>query len=100
MADFDKFVRKDTKPFLFCFPWCVLRVPSWMIFGLIEKRMPCQITLTRHPDKKLYLPGLNVQIFHIQSVVFNKLPTRLNLIAHQDGKDLIGFDRIFDIDLQ
>ena len=43
---------------------------------------------------------LYVQIFYIQSIVLDKLTPRLDLIAHQDGEDAVGFDGVFDADLE
>ena len=44
--------------------------------------------------------GLNVQIFHSKGVCFDKLSSRLHLITHQGGKDLVGPHCILDIDPQ
>src|SRR5215467_7033728 len=43
---------------------------------------------------------LNVQVLYIQGVVFNEPPTRLDGVAHQDGKEAVCFDRILDLYLK
>ncbi len=40
---------------------------------------------------------LNIQVPHIQGVVLNELPSRLDFIAHQFGEHLLGFNRIGNI---
>ena len=46
--------------------------------------------------------SLDIQVAHVQRVVFDELPARLNHVAHQSGKHLIGIDSvvIVQIDLQ
>jgi len=41
---------------------------------------------------------LDVQIPHIQRVVFDELAPRLNGVAHQHRKDLVSFDSVVDPD--
>ena len=43
---------------------------------------------------------LNVQILHIQRVVFDEFTPRFDLVAHEDGEDAVGFDGVFDADLE
>ena len=39
---------------------------------------------------------LDVEVFHVQRIVFDKAAARFDLIAHQNGEDLIGLDRIIN----
>jgi hypothetical protein len=43
---------------------------------------------------------LNVQILHIECVVFDELAARLNAIAHQYREESVGLDRVFDLHLE
>src|SRR5262245_47844169 len=45
-------------------------------------------------------PTLNVEVLHIERVVFNEASARLDLVAHQHGEDFVGLDRVVDPDLQ
>ena len=39
--------------------------------------------------------SLDVQVLHVQRILFNELATRFHIFAHQDGKYLVGFDDVF-----
>jgi hypothetical protein len=45
-------------------------------------------------------PYLDIQILNIQRVILNKLPARLNILAHQRSKDSLALGNIFQPDLQ
>jgi uncharacterized protein YlaN (UPF0358 family) len=51
----------------------------------------CAASLTAH--------CLDIQISDIQRVVFDEFAARFDLVAHQDGEDLISLDGIVDADL-
>src|SRR5262245_17850224 len=42
----------------------------------------------------------DVQVSHIQRVVFDELASRLDGVAHQDGKDFVRLDSVIDPDFQ
>ena len=46
------------------------------------------------------LAFLYVEVRHLESVVLNKLTTRLNHVAHQSGKHLVAFFRVSYRDLK
>ena len=39
---------------------------------------------------------LNVEVSDVEGVVFDELPPRLDGVAHQHRKDLVGFDHVVD----
>ena len=43
---------------------------------------------------------LDIQVAHIERVIFDEAAARFYLVAHKDGKDLIGLDGIVDAHLQ
>ena len=43
---------------------------------------------------------LDVQIEHVQGVLFDEIPSRFDLIAHQRGEHFVGGDGILDAYLQ
>ncbi len=43
---------------------------------------------------------LNVQVFHIEGVVFDELSPRLDLVPHEDREEPVGLDRVLDADLE
>ena len=42
----------------------------------------------------------NVDETYLRRVVLNELPTRLDLISHQNGENLFGFHRVLQADFQ
>src|SRR5579863_1225095 len=44
--------------------------------------------------------GLNVQVLHIERVVFDELAPRLHLVAHEDREDLVGLHCVVEAHLQ
>lgn len=42
----------------------------------------------------------DIQVLHIQSVVFNKLPPRLDILAHQRGENLFRLRQILQLHLE
>src|SRR5262249_40808632 len=52
------------------------------------------------PSDSPALTFSNVQVLHIQRIIFNEPSARLDLIAHEDGEDFVGLDRVVDPDLQ
>src|SRR5277367_4644271 len=47
-----------------------------------------------------YLLESNVQVRHLQRVLFDELASRLDRIAHQRGEDIVRGDSVFDAHLQ
>ena len=43
---------------------------------------------------------LNIQALYSQSVCLNEVSSRLHLIAHQNRKNIIGANRVFDLNLK
>lgn len=43
---------------------------------------------------------LNIEVFDVEGVLFNKLSSRFHLIAHKDGEDAVGFDGAVDTYLE
>src|SRR6185369_8952294 len=46
------------------------------------------------------LAVLDVQVPHFERVVLNERPPWLDFVAHQDGKDRVGFDVVLDADAE
>ena len=40
---------------------------------------------------------LNIEILHVESVILNELPARLNIFAHKRGENGIGFCDVFEL---
>ena len=38
----------------------------------------------------------NIQVLHIQRVFLDELAARLDILAHQGGKDVLGFGYVFE----
>ncbi len=45
-------------------------------------------------------PRSDVQVAHVERVCLDELAARLDLVAHEDGEDVVGFDVVLDLDLQ
>ena len=45
-------------------------------------------------------PSLDIQVLHVERVLFDKLAARLHVIAHQISEDALGFQLIFHAHLQ
>src|SRR5579885_2580368 len=43
---------------------------------------------------------LNIEVLHVQRVVFDELASRLHIFAHQRGKDGFGFGDVLEFDLE
>lgn len=43
---------------------------------------------------------LDVQVLHIQRIVFDELPPLFYVFTHQRGEDFVGFDDVFEPDPQ
>ena len=43
---------------------------------------------------------LDVQILHVERIILDELAARLDRITHQDRKNLVGLNRIINLDLQ
>src|SRR5215468_8115895 len=44
--------------------------------------------------------GSDVEVTHVECVLLDELPPRLDLVAHQGGEDLVGLVCILDLDLE
>ena len=44
--------------------------------------------------------ALNVEVLHIQGIVFDELAPRLDVLAHQGSEDGLGFGDVFELDLE
>ena len=53
--------------------------------------------LERHHRNPL---GLDVQILHVECIIFNKFPARLNVLAHQSSENGVSFRQILQLDPQ
>ena len=47
-------------------------------------------------DDRYFSSQLHVEVLHVESVVFDKFTAGFNCVSHQNGKNLIRFDRVVD----
>ena len=50
-----------------------------------------------HLRRRWVVYRLDVQVPHIQRVVFDELAARFDGVAHQDGEDLVRLDRVVNL---
>ena len=72
--------------------------------AMAQKRIPlARNPLAQRDPAPLWqraVAALNVQIAHVQSVVFDELTPRFDLVAHQHAEQLVSAHRIVHLDLQ
>src|SRR6187401_866007 len=68
-----------------------------MFGGFIQQWGGCRDASCRVAESPEWL---NIQIADVERVVFDELPTRLDLVTHQRGEHLIGFCMVFGTHLQ
>ena len=45
-------------------------------------------------------PTLDVQVLHVERVIFDKFSARFDIFAHEGGEDGVGFGDVFQLDLK
>ena len=45
-------------------------------------------------------PTLDIQVLHIESVIFDKFSARFDIFAHEGGEDGVGLGEVFQLDLK
>ena len=43
---------------------------------------------------------LNVEVLYVQRIVLDELATLFNVFAHERSEDFVGFDNVFELDLE
>src|SRR5580658_6858466 len=79
------------------------RPPSRIRFRRVTLSIEISLLLsTGHVLQQLPngLPVLNVEVLHVQSIVFDELAPRFYIFAHQRGEDGLGLGNVFELDLK
>src|SRR5262245_9196471 len=73
---------------------------SWRAGERETRSNPSFPSLSRSLAPSLPRSLLDVQVLHVERVVFDEPSARLDLVAHQDGEDFVGLDRVVNPDLE
>src|SRR5665213_843200 len=84
------FVAGNTATLLVCF--MNRRMPNGTSGGVGGRREQSRLL----PDS---VSALNIQVLHIQRILFDKLPPRLDILAHQRRKDLLRRGNVLKLHL-
>ncbi len=57
-----------------------------------------QETLPRIRTGQRPVPTLDIQILHIQRIILDELPPRLDVFAHERGEDSLALGNVFELD--